>query len=486
MVGSLLRRPGLLFASALVVLVVGFQLWITPSNPPGFIRDEASFSYNAYTIGHSLRDQDGGLLPLYLVSFGDYKSPVFVYLLAPVFRLAGPHQEVARALAAVCVLAAVALVGLLAWRRTRSAEVAVAAFVLAGLTPWLFELGRVAFDTSLLPLSVALVLLAAERAYRAGTLAAGVPVGLALGLVAYSYAAGRLIAPLLAAALLVFGRRRWLLSAWGTFVLGLVPLIVYWFRHPGALTARYQATTFIRKGMSGWTIVGDTVWHYVHDWNLWHWVVSGDRKPYIHSGAGQLLGAVAVLALYGAALVVTRLRADRWWVFVLVATLVVVFPSALSEDRFDSLRMSALPLLLAVLAIPALRELRSARPLLQAAAVVLALTALVQFGQFLHAYTVDGPNRTQLFEAGVPTLLRTAFADGATVYIDHDDRYAQTHALWYAISHGIPRDRVSILPDGGIAPTGATVFGRVQPCDYVCTKTLTSYDYWLAKAVGPK
>src|ERR1051325_6458503 len=98
MVGSLLRRPGLLFASALVVLVVGFQLWITPSNPPGFIRDEASFSYNAYTIGHSLRDQDGALLPLYLVSFGDYKSPVFVYLLAPVFRLAGPHPELARAL----------------------------------------------------------------------------------------------------------------------------------------------------------------------------------------------------------------------------------------------------------------------------------------------------------------------------------------------------------------------------------------------------
>jgi 4-amino-4-deoxy-L-arabinose transferase-like glycosyltransferase len=485
MVGSLLRRPGLLFAAALVLLVVGFQLWITPSNPPGFIRDEASFSYNAYTIGHSLRDQDGGFLPLYFVSFDDYKSPLFVYLLAPVFRVTGPHKEVARGLAAVCVLAAVALVGLLAWRRTRSAGVAVAAFVLAGLTPWLFELGRAAFDTALLPLCVALVLLATDRAYRAGTLAAGVQVGLALGLVMYCYAAGRLIAPLLAVALLVFGRRRWLLSAWGTFVLGLVPLIVYWFRHPGALTARYQATTFIHKGMSGWTIVGQTAWHYVHDWNLWHWVVTGDPKPYIHSGAGELLGAVVVVALAGVALVVTRLRADRWWLFVLAATLIVAFPSALSEDRFDSLRMCALPLLLAVLAIPALQELAAARRSLQAAAV-LAVTALVQLGQFLHAYTVSGPNRTQLFEAGVPELLQSAFGHDATVYIDHDDRYAQTHALWYAVSHGIPRSRVSILPDGGIAPTGATVFGRVQPCDYVCNKTQTSYDYWLATAVGAK
>src|SRR5438128_8838874 len=67
MVGGLLRRPALLLGAACVLLVLGFQLWITPTNPPGFIRDEASFSYNAYTIGHSRRDQDGGLLPLYFV-----------------------------------------------------------------------------------------------------------------------------------------------------------------------------------------------------------------------------------------------------------------------------------------------------------------------------------------------------------------------------------------------------------------------------------
>src|SRR5207247_244515 len=183
MVGGLLRRPALLLGAACVLLVLGFQLWITPTNPPGFIRDEASFSYNAYTIGHSLRAQDGGLLPL----------------------------------------------------------------------------------------CVACVLLATEWAYRSDGLARGAPVGLALGAVMYCYAAGRLLAPLFAVGLLVFGRRRWLLSAWGVFALTLVPLIAYWFRHPGALTARYQATTFIHGGMSFWTIVRKTASHYVHDWNLWHW-----------------------------------------------------------------------------------------------------------------------------------------------------------------------------------------------------------------------
>src|SRR5207249_1354386 len=82
-----LARPATLLAVAAVAGVAAFQLWISPSNPPGFIRDEASLAYNAYTISQDLRDQDGGLLPLYFTSFDDYKSPVFVYALAAVFRV---------------------------------------------------------------------------------------------------------------------------------------------------------------------------------------------------------------------------------------------------------------------------------------------------------------------------------------------------------------------------------------------------------------
>src|SRR5437667_8677324 len=49
-VGLLARRPGVLFAVALVLLVVGFQLWITPTNPPGFIRDRKSTRLNSSHI----------------------------------------------------------------------------------------------------------------------------------------------------------------------------------------------------------------------------------------------------------------------------------------------------------------------------------------------------------------------------------------------------------------------------------------------------
>jgi hypothetical protein len=115
----------------------------------------------------------------------------------------------------------------------------------------------------------------------------------------------------------------------------------------------------------------------------------------------------------------------------------------------------------------------------------LAVGVTVQFGHFAHVYTDGGPARTELFEAGVPRLLDGAFANGASVYVDFDDRYAQTHALWYEASHGLSRSRVAILPDGGVPPSGSTVFGRFQGCDYVCSELDRSHTYWIAQAVGP-
>src|SRR4029078_11038575 len=97
---------------------------LTPSNPPGYPRDEAAPSLNAYTLSTGLRDEDGARFPLFFRSFDDYKSPVYPYLLAGVFRLTGRYQSVARGLSSVLVLAAVLLLGVLAFRLTRSALVA--------------------------------------------------------------------------------------------------------------------------------------------------------------------------------------------------------------------------------------------------------------------------------------------------------------------------------------------------------------------------
>jgi hypothetical protein len=478
-----------------VLAVAALHLWIDSSNPPGFHRDEASIAYNALSIGENLRDEHGGLLPLYIESFGDYKSPVFVYALAGVFRLTGPSSGVARGLGAVGVLGAILLLGLLAYRRTRDRRVALAVLLLAGLTPWLFELGRVAVEVTLEPLVFVSILLALAHAVRSErwTLANGALVGVLLGLLAYTYAGARLLAPLLAVTLVLFagrGRFRWLAAAWALFVLSLVPLVVYALRHPGVLSARFHHTTFVQDDMSRWEVVRTFVGNYLRDLSLWSYVTGGDPKPHIHlAGAGMLLATLVGLAVLGAAIAATTARRDPWHSFVLASALLIPLPAALTQDRLNGYRLALVPLVLVVLAIPAVdliaRFARRQRWGIALAAVLAAASA-VQFGHFLSVYREKGGfARAELYEAGVPDLLERAFAGGRSVYMDFDEPRAHAHARWFAATQAISQDRVVVLADGGVPPDGSTVFGRGQPCDFDCVEYARWGTYWLARARVP-
>jgi hypothetical protein len=482
-----------LLGAGVVLAVCSFQLWVSPSNPPAFFRDEAAIAYNAHTIATEGRDEYGARFPLYFSSFLDYKSPIFVYGLAGVFRLTGPDREVARGFAAICVLGAVLLLGWLAYRRTSHPSVGIATVVLAGTSPWLFELGRVAFEVAMEPLLLCLALLAVERASRLDRWSArsAVPVSLALGAITYAYAGGRLLAPLLAASLaVVLSRRRWrwVVAAWVGFAVTQIPLLLYTSAHPGALSRRYDATTFVTDGMSTWEIAWRGAVNYLQDLQLWHYVISGDVKPYAHTPGTSALLAVSVgLSVAGLVLVLLRLRGDPFWRYALAALAVSPIPAAATIDRHHALRLAPTAVMLVVVAIPALAELRDAFARARwARALVIGLVFLtgVQFAIFVREFGIDGPLRTGRFEAGVPALLAVAWANGGTAYVDYDDREPLTLARWYALVQGIDQSRVVRLPDGGIPPVGSIAFGRTQECDYPCERLAESGDYWTARVLG--
>jgi hypothetical protein len=486
-------RGPLLLGLGVVSAVAAFQLWISPDNPPGFFRDEAALAYNAHTIATEGRDEYGARFPLYFSSFLDYKSPIFVYGLAGVFTVTGADREVARGFAAACMLAAILLLGWLAYRRTSRASVGVATVVLAGTTPWLFELGRVAFEVAMEPLFVCLVLLAVERASRLSrwTTLSAIAVSLPLGAITYVYAGGRHLAPLLALGLGVVGRDRlrWVLTAWAAFALTQIPLLVYVLRHQGALSRRYEATTFVTDDMSVWEIGWRGAVNYLQDLQLWHYVVSGDVKPYAHTpGTSALLAVSVALSVAGLALVLVRLRGDPFWRYAVAALLVSPIPAATTIDRFHAVRLAPLAVMLVVVAIPALAWLREAIAARWAHVLALALGVLaaLQFAVFVNEYRTDGPDRTGRFEAGIPGLLATAWASGGTVYVDYDDLEPLGLARWYALEEGIEQARVVRLADGGIPPVGSIALGRTQECDYACERIAESGDYWIAQVVGPR
>src|SRR6266508_4083493 len=150
----------------IAVLCGGIVLYArgASTNPAGFYIDESSIAYNAYLISQTGHDEHGEAWPLYFRAFGDYKNPVYIYLLAAIFRVTGPGILAARLFSAMMGLVAALLIGLLAWRITKRRSIALLMIVMALLTPWLFELSRVAIEVAMYPLAVALFLLCVQRA----------------------------------------------------------------------------------------------------------------------------------------------------------------------------------------------------------------------------------------------------------------------------------------------------------------------------------
>ena len=188
----------------MLLLIAVVFLHVDAKNPPGFYRDESAIAYNAYTLSTSLKDEYGARLPLFIRSFGDYKSPLYVYLLAAVFRITGPSTAAARTLSAVLGLAAVLVFYLLALAIAGRRVIAVAATALAGLSPWLFEISRLVFEVALEPVLIALFLLTLYRAQAgAWSRRQSLALGLLLGATVYAYQAGRIFAPCFALGLVL-------------------------------------------------------------------------------------------------------------------------------------------------------------------------------------------------------------------------------------------------------------------------------------------
>ncbi len=456
-----------------VAAVAALFLAVSTANPPGFYRDEAAVAYNALSIARTGKDEFGASRPLYFRSFGDYKSPAYIYLLAGVFKISSPSILAARFLSAALGLVAVVLLGLLAARASGRAQIGAAVMVFGALNPWLFEVSRLVFEVALFPLALVLFLLLLRRAQEVPrwSLFESAGLGVLLGLITYTYPTGRLLAPLLALGLLFFAsRRRWLsvLEVWVAYGLALVPLVLFAARHPGALGARFYVTSYLAHGYSAGGAVHQFVLNYLSDLNVWRWVVDGDPNPRHHvPGMGSLLVATAVLAVAGAALALLRRRPDPWWRFTLYGLAVSLVPAALTFDRLHTLRLVPVPIFLLLLTVPALEWLwdeREGRTLARATVALLLAGTLAQGALFQWRFWQEGPDRGIAFETAFePVFARAAGDPRRPIHVflaDHD----YILAYWYGALRGVGASEIAEIPEGSSPPTGALVVTRFDPC----------------------
>jgi 4-amino-4-deoxy-L-arabinose transferase-like glycosyltransferase len=481
------RIEALLLAISLLVAAAYFAG--IPKNPPGFFIDEASIAYNAHTISREGRDEHGQTFPLYFRAFGEYKSPVYIYLLAALFRFTGPSVFVARMLSAVVGLIAALLLGLLAARITQRRWAGLLVFVVALLTPWMFEISRLVFEVSIFPALLSGFLLLLYKASRREEWSWRIAVGLGvlLGLMTYTYAIGRVLAPLFALGLaFFFTRRRWrgVVLTWVVFGVMLLPLTVFTVRHPGALGERFKYVSYIKPGDSRSEIVFRFIKNYARDFSPSSWLIAGDPEPRHHlPGMGSLLAGVVILGVLGLVLVLLRYRREAWWRFVLYGLAVSAIPASLTLDHFHTLRLMGLPVFLLVLATPAIEflyregqedkvqartERGAARGPRQSArrvvlAVLLALT-IVQGAIFQWQFHT-APPRVDAFDSYYPEVLNAALAQPERpVYLLDKTPAAYMYAFWYATLRGLDLNNFQRANRDAPPPAGAVVISHESPC----------------------
>ncbi|MDP2684966.1 MAG: glycosyltransferase family 39 protein [bacterium] len=146
-------RKQYLLLGLIILLAVFLRFYQLGTNPPSLTWDEASWGYNAYSLGVDGRDEFGRFLPLnYLESFGDFKPPVYAYLDVIPVKLFGLTEFATRFPSALfgvlTVLLTYFLTGRIFQKSKNKDQIAILSALFLAISPWHIILSRAAFEAN--------------------------------------------------------------------------------------------------------------------------------------------------------------------------------------------------------------------------------------------------------------------------------------------------------------------------------------------------
>lgn len=447
--------------AAVLLLLLAWYFDDPVRTAPGFFLDESSIAYNALTLGQTGLDEHGVFLPLYPAAFGEYKNPVYIYLLAAVFRVTGPGILVARALSVLLGYAAAIVIGLLVRRQTRNDVAGAFAFIAAILTPWLFELSRLVFEVAAFPLALACAIFAVAEAARRerSTWPLTIACALSLAAVTCTYTAGRFLGPAMALGVaLLLPRRsmRDIARIWIAFGVAMIPVALFAIRHPGALMARLG-----HVGVSE----GNFVAKYVDCFLPRFLFIQGDANERHHVAYGGMLFASAGIAAgIGLIAAIRDARRDPYARYLLFVLAIAPVPAVITSDGPHALRLITIAVVAMILAgngVAEILALRSDPRLRYALTATLFVAVIAQGVVFRQRYDKLGPMRVDAFEFAYPYVFDAAIATRQPIGIEDSPYYI--NAYWYGALEGIDRSRLPIY-ERGREPRGTVMIGTEFYC----------------------
>ncbi len=143
-----MKKYFLIFVLSLV-LTIATRFYLLGKVPAGLYLDEAAQGYNAYSILTTGRDEFGMPFPAAFRSFTDFKTPVYIYLIAPLIPLFGLTAFTVRFpsfLASILTLPILFLLIKKLSPKPLGSFVAAASCLLLAISPWHILFGRTNFE----------------------------------------------------------------------------------------------------------------------------------------------------------------------------------------------------------------------------------------------------------------------------------------------------------------------------------------------------
>jgi len=232
-----MSRKKKIILTLIFLLALGARLF-NVGNYPTFISDEASIGYNAWSILKTGKDEWGKFLPLSFKAFGEYKLPLYIYLLVPFVKIFGLNELAVRLPSVIFGSFTVIAVYFLARELflNKKWEVPLIASFLLAISPWHIQASRMALEANL---SLFLVVLGAILFLKGlGNHKFLLFSFIVFALSFYTYNVCRLFVPLCFGFWLVLNRKKFggfkrLLLPGAVGILILIPLLTSGFRGTG-------------------------------------------------------------------------------------------------------------------------------------------------------------------------------------------------------------------------------------------------------------
>lgn len=240
-------RNHLIILCLIVLIGIFFRFYHLSSNPPGLYWDETVFGYDAYSVFKTGRDHHGRFLPIFFESFGDWKLPVYHYLLVPSIAVLGLNEFAVRLPSALFGVLTIPLVFLIIFKLTGNKNLSLLCAFFIAISPWNIQFSRGGFESTpglFFLLSGLYLFLLSQQKYKPLLLLSSLFL---FALSMYTYHAYRVFTPLLIITLFwlykkqILGNFKKKLAPIFIFFVLLVPLISFTFTSRGQSRAISQS-----------------------------------------------------------------------------------------------------------------------------------------------------------------------------------------------------------------------------------------------------